>query len=165
MLPLASSVASLLSDTWQELSKLGYIKRRVVDYYSSLYSREWEEDNTLSERFCSKVPQASAETKSLLDQPLQIGELQSMQGWRVPGTDELNVEFFKAFWDFLAPDILNKSLVSGSLSKKSNLQNIKNWHPVFLLCVDYKILPKALANRLRIYGAGHLLYQDQTYPW
>ncbi|KAI3374948.1 hypothetical protein L3Q82_021473 [Scortum barcoo] len=48
------------------------------------------------------------------------------------------------------------------LPKKGNLQDIKNWRPVSLLCVDYKLLSKALANRLR--GAMvQVIHWDQTY--
>ena len=48
------------------------------------------------------------------------------------------------------------------LPKKGDLQEVKNWHPVSLLCTDYKILSKALANRLREM-MDHVVHQDQTY--
>lgn len=74
------------------------------------------------EGFCGELPQVSVETNSQLDRPLQMEELhaalQSMQGQRAPGIDGLRVEFYKAFWNILTPDILevfNESLVSGSL--------------------------------------------------
>ncbi|KAI3356999.1 hypothetical protein L3Q82_003632 [Scortum barcoo] len=35
------------------------------------------------------------------------------------------------------------------LPKKGDLQELKNWRPVSLLCTDYKILSKVLASRLR----------------
>lgn len=48
------------------------------------------------------------------------------------------------------------------LSKKGNLQDIRNWRPVSLLHVDYKILSNGLANRLRE-GKKQVLHQDQTF--
>ncbi|KAK1890035.1 putative 149 kDa protein [Dissostichus eleginoides] len=35
------------------------------------------------------------------------------------------------------------------LPKKGDLQEIKNWRPVSLLCTDYKLLSRALSSRLR----------------
>ena len=36
-------IHSLLSDTGQELVKPGQIRRRAVDFYSSLYTSEYDE--------------------------------------------------------------------------------------------------------------------------
>ncbi|KAI3375585.1 hypothetical protein L3Q82_003901 [Scortum barcoo] len=112
-----------------------------------LYSSEYVV--TLQEEFCSELPQVSTETSSQLEEPLQLRELQaalqSMQGRRAPDIDGLTVE-----------------AVLTLLPKKGNLQDIKNWRPVSLLCVDYKLLSKALANRLR--GAmEQVIHRDQTY--
>lgn len=174
-------VHSLLSDTGQELTEPGQIRRRAVEFYSALYTCEYNHDDSLFEGFCGELPQVSAETNSQLDRPLQLEELraalQSMQGQRAPGIDGLTVEFYKAFWSILAPDVLdvfNESLASGSLPlscrravvallpKKGNLRDIKNWHPVSLLCTDYKILSKALASRLRE-AMEEVIHRDQTY--
>ncbi|KAI3363862.1 hypothetical protein L3Q82_001464 [Scortum barcoo] len=93
-----------------------------------------------------------------------------MQGQRAPGIDGLTVEFYKAFWDILAADdildVFNESLTYGSmpvscrravltlLPPKGNLQDIKNWRPVSLLCVDYKLLSKAFSQQAEgSYGA------------
>ncbi|KAJ3607751.1 hypothetical protein NHX12_024802 [Muraenolepis orangiensis] len=48
------------------------------------------------------------------------------------------------------------------LPKKGNLQGIKNWRPVSLLCVDYKLLSKALATRLGR-AVEQVIHRDQTY--
>ena len=48
------------------------------------------------------------------------------------------------------------------LPNKGNLQNLKNWRPVSLLCRDYKVLLKALALRLREVMA-EVVHVDQTY--
>ncbi len=114
-------------------------------------------------------------TNSQLEKPLQIQELHALCAGT--GIGGLTVEFYKAFWDILANDLLdvfNESLASGSLplsccraviallSKMGNLQDIKNWCPVSLLCTDYKILSKALANRLRE-AIEQVIHQNQTY--
>ena len=80
-----------------------------------------------------------------------------------PGTDGLPAEFYLASWDILGPDLveaLNASFDSGLLPlsqrdalislvfKKSDRLLHKNWRPISLLSVDYKICARALAGRL-----------------
>ena len=174
-------IHALLSDTGQELTEPGQIRSRATQFFSSLYSSEYEENHELEEEFCGELPQVSADTNTRLSRALQLEELaaalRSMQGRKAPGIDGLTVEFYKEYWDILGPDmllVLNESLVSGSLPlscrravvallpKKGNLQEIKNWRPVSLLCVDYKILSKALTSRLRE-AMEQVVHRDQTY--
>lgn len=154
-------VHTLLSDAGQELTEPGQNRSRAVQFFSSLYSSEYEENRELEEEFCGGLPQVSDDTNTELSRPFQLEELAatlcSMQGRKAPGIDGLTVEFYKEYWDILGPDllhVLNESLAGGSLPlscrravvtplpKKGNRQEIKNWCPV-LLCVDYKILSKA----------------------
>ncbi|KAJ3605908.1 hypothetical protein NHX12_027951, partial [Muraenolepis orangiensis] len=146
-------IHSLLSGTGQEITEPSQIRRRAV----------------------------SEEANSQLEGPLTIQELQTalqgMQGRRAPGIDGLSVEFNKAYWDVLSHnllDVFNESLASGSmpvsyrravitlLPKKGNLQDIKNWRPVSLLCVDYKLLSKAFATRLGR-AVEQVIHRDHTY--
>lgn len=46
--------------------------------------------------------------------------------------------------------------------KKGDLQEMKNWRPVSLLCSDYKIFSKALANRMKDI-MDQIVHQDQSY--
>ena len=48
------------------------------------------------------------------------------------------------------------------LPKKGDLQQLKNWRPVSLLCTDYKLLSKALATRLGKVMA-EVIHVDQSY--
>lgn len=74
--------------------------------------------------------------------------------------------------------VLNESLANGQLPlscrraaltllpKKGDLNDIKNWRPVSLLCTNYKLLSTVLANRLSE-DLSHVIHPDQTYcvPW
>uniref|UniRef100_A0A674MKT3 Reverse transcriptase domain-containing protein n=1 Tax=Takifugu rubripes TaxID=31033 RepID=A0A674MKT3_TAKRU len=174
-------IHSLLSSTGQEPVEPGQIRQRAVEFFSSLYESEYRRDDGLFHEFCGDLPRVSEEANSQLDRPLQLDELHaallSMKGRKSPGVDGLTVEFFKAYWDIVAHDMLevfNESLASGSLPlscrravvtllpKKGNLQEIKNWRPVSLLCVDYRILSKTLASRLRE-AMEQVIHRDQTY--
>ena len=174
-------IHTLLSDTGQEIMEPSQIQKRAVEFYTELYRSEFKEEQVLIEGFCDGLPQVSDETNSRLAGPLQMTELLSavrnMQGQRAPGIDGLTAEFFKAYWDILGQDVLevfNECLASGSmpvscrravltlLPKKGNLQDIKNWRPVSLLCVDYKILSKVLASRLGK-AMEEVIHRDQTY--
>lgn len=116
---------------------------------------------------------------------VNLGELhkalQDMESGKVPGIDRLPFKFyfylFKFFWTEVGVDllqVLNDSLCSGRLPlsyrravitllpKKGDLMDIKNWPPVSLLCSDYKLLSKVLANRLSKV-TDQVVHPDQTY--
>jgi hypothetical protein len=84
---------------------------------------------------------------------------------KTPGIDGFSVEFFKVFWKKLRYALLrslNYSFVIGLLPKtfrtslvtlipkgEKDRTLLKNWRPISLLSVGYKILTSTLARRLR----------------
>ncbi|XP_053083736.1 uncharacterized protein LOC128317158 [Pangasianodon hypophthalmus] len=103
--------------------------------------------------------------------------LQGMELGKAPGMDGLPVDVYKSFWSELGEDlleVLNDSLAGGLLPlscrravltllpKKGDLTDIKCWRPVSLLCSDYKLLSKVLANRLAEV-MDKVIHPDQTY--
>ncbi|KAI4880461.1 hypothetical protein NFI96_009804 [Prochilodus magdalenae] len=174
-------IHSLRTANGQELTELVGIRKWAVQFYSELYRSERKEDRELAAGFYAGLPRVPEQLNAELERPLGEQELhaalQSMEGGTAPGIDGLPVEFYKAFWAELSADllaVLNEAVAEGSLPlscrravvtllpKKGDLQNIKNWRPVSLLCTDLKVFSKALAIRMRE-AMGHVIHLDQTY--
>ncbi|GBG60070.1 hypothetical protein CBR_g401 [Chara braunii] len=102
-----------------------------------------------------------------LDRPVSIDELQHtlavMAAGKCPGRDGLTVEFYRSCWDAVGPalvEVYNKVLTGEKLGdlmtfgvisvmfKKGDKSNIRNYRPISVLNVSYKLLAKTLALRL-----------------
>ena len=95
---------------------------------------------------------------------------------KAPGSDGLPMEFYVKFWDVLGEDlvcVLNSCYREGFLSfsqrsgvislsfKKGDRLDIRNWRPISLLNVDYKLASRVIAGRLL--KVIHLVVEkDQT---
>ena len=91
--------------------------------------------------------------------------LRKMKHNKTPGMDGLTSEFLKVFWaklKFLVTKAINRCFEKGKLSTtlrqgiitgvpkgKKERCYMKNWRPISLLCVTYKLASGALANRLK----------------
>ena len=91
--------------------------------------------------------------------------VKDMKNGKTPGSDGLTAEFYKIFWQDLKEAMLNSfnhSFQINSLSEiqkqglitllpksSKDLTNLSNWRPISLLNVDYKIMTKAIANRIK----------------
>ena len=103
-----------------------------------------------------------------LEAPLALKELEcalrGMGSRRAPGIDGLPAEFYLRFWGWLGPvvlEVLQEVLRAGTLGptmakgvislvfKKGEPTDLVNWRPLSMLCVDYKLLARVLAGRLR----------------
>ncbi len=103
--------------------------------------------------------------------------VKGLSSGKSPGLDGLPAEFYKSFWTIIGDyyfEVLQKCCSEGILptscqravlsliQKKGDLTLLKNWRPVAILCTEYKILSKVLANRLNnvLYEVVH---KDQSY--
>lgn len=103
--------------------------------------------------------------------------IKNMSIGKSPGNDGFTVEFLKVFWKRLGPFIvrsLNEGLLKGELSatKKEGViicipkmdkprDQIKNWRPITLLNVIYKIGAACIANRMKKVLPS-LIHEDQS---
>ncbi len=163
------------------LTKATEIRRYATRFYTDLFKSELAEDPELDSAFLSGLPQVGESSDCLLSADFTLDELHvalmSLANSKAPGIDGIPVDFYKTFWPVVGEDMLEvfqESFRSGLLPqscrraviilipKKGDLQDLKNWRPVSLLCGDYKVLSKALALRLREVMA-EILHVDQTY--
>jgi exonuclease III len=110
----------------------------------------------------------SPEQSAMLDRDLELFELDNalrqMNSKSAGGPDGFGVPAFKKFWHLLRKPLFNyytdmmrlekisdSFLVSSIklIPKKGDCSKIKNWRPISLLNVGYKIISKAINNRLK----------------
>ncbi len=126
-------------------------------------------------------PSISDRDKVLMDRDISIDDLKHalkcMPNNKTPGCDGLPADFYKVFWNRIK-ETLHEALVHSYLTRElhisarrgiitlipkkyKDINFIKNWRPLTLLNCDYKILAKALANRLKL-QLENLINRDQS---
>ena len=137
------------------------------DYYIRLFSSQPLDENVQRQFLSSLECKLSDDDANSCEGELTIEEctyaLNQMPKNKSPGVDGLPAEFYVRFWNLLGPDLVqvyNSSFSYGMLPgsqrsgaiillyKKGDILDTGNWRPITLLCADYKIAAKALANRL-----------------
>ena len=139
----------------------------AANFYRDLYT-SCETDPVVQEELLSNLSLSlSSKQADLCEGDLSVKEcLKAVQGMaksKTPGLDGLPAEFYLAFWSVLGSDlvdVLNHAFQVGflSVSQRRGLINLvfkaddqsllKNWRPISLLCVHYKIGSRAIAGRL-----------------
>ncbi|MCU7801456.1 MAG: hypothetical protein KZQ70_15325, partial [gamma proteobacterium symbiont of Lucinoma myriamae] len=147
------------------------ILEETKNFYSSLYKNKDDEiQNVDMEIYLADfiVPKLSQEEALSLEGYLTLSEatytLKNMSNNKSPGSDGFSSEFFKVFWRYLGHFVI-RSLNSGfqkgelSITQKEGIitcvpkdnkpkELLKNWRPITLLNVVYKIASGTIANRL-----------------
>lgn len=136
-------------------------------FYSDLFSAspcDVEARDLLLSRVASSLSvDQSACCEGLLSVEECYAALSGMAHGKSPGSDGFPMEFYLRFWNILGVDlvaVLNSALFYGSLScsqrhgvislsfKKNDRLDPRNWRPITLLNVDYKIASRAVATHL-----------------
>ena len=153
------------------------ILNEQAKYYKALYTKDPSVKFTY-EQAPKKIMQV---TKDELEKEITLEELsialKEMKPNKSPGISGLTADLFKVFWGkikqtFYASVLesckngcLNRSARKGiiTLLPKPNrdILEVKGWRPITLLEIGYKIVSKAIANRLKG-SLEEIIHSDQT---
>ena len=151
------------------VTKQEEILAEQAHFYKTLYSTKYSGEATEYFLNDDNVAKLNEFEKEQCEGPVTETEvkkvLKNMTNNKSPGNDGFPAEFFKVFWVDLGFFLLRsyrQAFNTGSLSVTQRRgvitcipkgdkprQFLKNWRPITLLNVDYKILAACLANRLK----------------
>jgi hypothetical protein len=140
------------------------INKVATDFYKDLFGPSPMSSINMSNFHMNSL---SEEDRILLTAPFSIEEIKlvvfSLKHNSAPGPDGIPAEFFQDFWDLIHIELWNlfKDFYDGVLDikrlnfglvtlipKVDNPTDMRNFRPICLLNVCYKIITKVLTNRL-----------------
>ena len=175
----AKQITILKKDNDTEIETENKILTEIHEFYSNLYNTKGHSDTQTKENLTHVKSKLNIDDTNNLNKPFTEEEIEKairrMKNEKSPGKDGLTKEFYSTFMDPLkselcelfnnmklfnsTPDSMKNAIVK-LLFKKGDHRQLKNWRPVSLLNVDYKILNKVLTNRLSNY-IGKIVPNEQ----
>jgi hypothetical protein len=169
-----------LEDNGSEIRDSEAIIIHVDNFYKNLFGREIEGDITIGENFWGNVGRLAEEEAVELIKPFSLKEIEEAlmdtDTTAAPGPDGLPVGFYRAFWPELKHIFLEmfQSLHKGDFNlrrlnygmislipKLKEANNIRQYGPICVLNIDYKIFTRVMTRRLTQY-ADKLISKSQT---
>ena len=149
----------LLNESNEIIEQKDKILNETEKFYTALYysngnNKEQMEDNLKHIKYKINKDEQK-QLNEWISEPEIQNAIKEMANEKSPGDDGLPKEFYQKFKDILIPElceIYNNIILSGKqpespkigiiklIFKKGDHRKLKNWRPVSLLNVDYKIL-------------------------
>ena len=156
------------------------IKNEIFRYYTQLYSKI-DTDPILAHDFTNSLPKITKEDNILLGGPITYEECQeairSFLNNKSPGIDGLPKEFYSKLFHIFGKhfvkvinfayeiqqllDSQRLGLITLLCKNHDESQLLKNWRPISLLNVDYKIISKVITKKLSKV-LHKIIHPDQT---
>ena len=170
----------LTTDAGNELNEHEDIKTEVHNFYKNLYKIRNVEECEIND-LVQNIPKLDPEQANNIEGKITLTEaslaLKNMKNNKSPGSDGFTSEFFKVFWTNIGPFVvraLNDGLERGEMSVTQRegiivcipkgdkpREFIKNWRPISLLNVVYKIGSACISNRIKSVLPS-LISEDQS---
>ena len=162
------TIRVLTKDNLDVVSEPQDLLKETHNFYKQLFTAQPIDVQARDKFLNCTIPKLSDDARESCEGLITEEELRkavmAMENNKSPGCDGLTSNFYKKFWPILGERLsrvynyaFNNGLLTVSqrrgiitlLFKKGDRTQLKNWRPVTLLNTDYKILTKALANRLQ----------------
>ena len=174
-------ISKLTNEQGEDFTDTPDILNYQKSYYSTLYSETINIDDTPISEEIGRNPRKLSDNESIkLEGEITYAELltalKKMKNCKSPGNDGFTSEFFKFFWSDVGVFILrslNYAYRTDSLSvtqkqgiitciPKPNKSRhfLKNWRPISLLNVIYKLASSVIANRIKSV-LDSIIHEDQ----
>ena len=173
----AKTCYRLITNEGEEIRSQQLIIKEQEKFYEDLYSEDNDVMFNMVNTFNVKVPQS---IKQQQDQDITMRDLEEaikgMNNDKTPGSDGIPIDFYKVFWGKLKEvyySMVNESYQDMNLHSTArqgilnlipkadkDTRYIKNLRPITLLNTDYKIIEKAVANKM-LPALEHIIHTDQ----
>ena len=164
---ISKQMFKLTNDDGTTVSKTEEMVEKTRIFYEQLYKKREVADIPLDEYVqLPKLDETEANAiEGLITYEEASTALRNMNNGKSPGTDGFTVEFFKFFWGDIGHFVV-RSINEGFSNKKMSTtqregvivcipkgdkprEYLKNWRPISLLNVVYKIGSSSIANRIK----------------
>ena len=162
----AKNMNCILLESGQTTTDPQLILRKQYEFYSKLYKSEQVEPfDFKNDTNCKLTKEMVNNTEGLITLEEIRNAVKDMKRGRSPGLDGLTTEFYMVFlskFDTILMEAINFSFTNNRLYDSAlrglinlipkgskDVRILNHLRPIVLLCTDYKIIEKILANRLK----------------